>query len=82
MPTLVGSSAESGENNEAQPEVNREMGDTQGNMQVVSDVDVADRPDHVQYMWPSALANHDKQLDPCMNQEFRPTAPLLDFDRQ
>lgn len=58
------------------------MGDPRGNMQGVSDVGIAGRPDHVPHMWPSAPMNHEKQLDPCMNQQFEPTSPLVDFDRQ
>lgn len=58
------------------------MGDPRGNMQGVSDVDTAGRPDHVPNMWPSAPMNHEKQLDPFINQQFEPTTPLIDFDRQ
>lgn len=58
------------------------MGDPRGNMQGVSDVDIAGRPDHVPYMWPSAPMNHEKELDLCLNQPFGPTTPLVDFEPQ
>lgn len=82
MPALVGSDAGSDGNNEARPEVSMNMGDPRGNMQGVSDVDIAGRPDHVPYMWHSTPMNHEKELDLCLNQPFGPTTPLVDFEPQ
>ena len=81
LSTLVGCGAESVKNNEAQPEVNANM-EPQGNMQAVSDFDFAGHPEHVPHMWPLPLANHEKQLDACISQQFEPTTPLVDFDRK
>jgi hypothetical protein len=58
------------------------MGDSRGSMQGASDVDIAVRPDHVPYMWPAAPMTQEKQVDPCLNQQFEPTTPLIDFERQ
>lgn len=58
------------------------MSDPRGSMQGVSDVDIAVRHDHVAYMWPSASIPQEKQVNPCLNHQFEPTTPAIDFERQ